>query len=49
MSFPGNAIKHLVERILYNQTENPYESRTLSNNPSFQLTAKEKPKKKKCC
>lgn len=45
----GDAIKFLVEHILYLQTENPYESTAFSN-PSFQLaTIKEKPKKSKCC
>lgn len=45
----GDAVKFLVEHILYLQTENPYESTAFSNN-SFQLTTKkEKPKKNKCC
>lgn len=45
----GDAIKFLVEHILYLQTENPYESTSFSNH-SFQLTTKkEKPKKNKCC
>ncbi|XP_035212316.1 ras-related protein Rab-32-like isoform X2 [Stegodyphus dumicola] len=44
----GDAIKYLVEKIIYMQKVNPYESVRMSNS-SFQLIPKKPVKKRKCC